>query len=232
MITRNFIQTAPSWDKLPREIRANIDLLREMNPGWAYRFLDDVAALEMIDAAGFDVSALNTRYGAMIGDLARYAAVYAWGGVYLDIKSTCSRPFDDAVRDDVLVAVWPQPVPRSASRGVTAMPKGELVQWFFYARPKHDFLAMVLAKVQRRLAAYKPQTYGVGKPGVLFTTGPIPFTEAGLRCGLYDAARPVTDYGLRYSIYATMNGHFASCGTHYSRINEPLTRNRAGGICL
>jgi hypothetical protein len=53
---------------------------------------------------------------------------------------------------------------------------GEYQQWFIISEPGHPFLEAVILKVLDNIANYDRRVHGVGKLGVLRTTGPIPYT--------------------------------------------------------
>ena len=226
-MNKNIVQTAPSLATLPAEMRANMGRLQEQNPGWKYVFFDTRGSLELIRAAGFDVDILNQRYGAMIADLVRYAAVFELGGVYLDIKASCVTSLDDLARyPSPVVARWPPHVTKGVLSYVGSAcraSRGELVQWFFYAEQGCQFLAAVIDEVKARLSAYDLARDGVGKPAALRVTGPGPFTDVAIRQGLYDASHVYQRHGMRYTIYDSITGHYDLLGSvHYSKLQDPL----------
>ena len=80
-------------------IMNNIDFLIRMNGSWEYRMFDDRECGEFIrNAYGAEMlklyMSINPAYGAARADLFRYLLIYHYGGVYLDLKSTCTKPFE------------------------------------------------------------------------------------------------------------------------------------------
>lgn len=229
MIAKNIIQTADSFDALPRRIRENIDFLQSKNPDWRYLFFDRKKALEVIDAVGFDVSALNLRYGAMIADLFRYSACYLLGGFYLDIKSTCKNSLSSVVRfSDVFLPRW---APRRLNSqkcytGMSYIPaqakQGMLCQWAFYTNKHHVFLASVIETIKENFTKYDFGLHGGGKIGIIKMTGPGLFTKVALELNLYNGAKIYSNYGLRYTVFDSMTAHHNLFAVHYSKLTEPL----------
>src|SRR3954468_19020335 len=82
---------------LPEPIQKNIQKIREMNPEWEYRFYDDEDILDFIrsnyDSRVLDYfNRIDPLYGASRCDLFRYLLMYKCGGIYIDIKSSFSKP--------------------------------------------------------------------------------------------------------------------------------------------
>jgi len=72
--------------------------LKALNPGWEYHFFSDEAVAGYV-AQNFPqyypiYQSINPKYGAARSDLLRYLLLHREGGVYLDIKSTFTRPLD------------------------------------------------------------------------------------------------------------------------------------------
>ena len=57
-------------------------------------------------------------------------------------------------------------------------PYGEYQQWHIIAAPQHAFLRATISAVMWNIDNYSIEHHGVGKPGVLRTTGPIAYTKA------------------------------------------------------
>ncbi len=88
---------------LPPELQENVDKLKAKNPGWEYRFYDDSDIIKFISTFyGYEIltyfERINPKYGAARADLFRYLLMYIYGGVYLDIKSTFTRPIDEVLQ--------------------------------------------------------------------------------------------------------------------------------------
>lgn len=201
------------WQRLPEEIRALIAGLQKMNPDYEYRFYDEPAIIAWIERHfGRDMLELyqriNPEYGAARADLFRYLVIYQEGGVYLDVKSFCSRPLDDVIPPDceLMLCHWDngpggQDHKKGLHKELAALPHGEFQQWNVIAAPRSPWLRAVIDEVTERIRHYQPARYGIGMKGVLSTTGPIPFTLAISRVPPGDGIYYVQNHrtvGLKY----------------------------------
>jgi mannosyltransferase OCH1-like enzyme len=227
---------------VPPALQANIDALRDANPGWQLKLHTDADIDRFVqDRCDARIqraySRLNPAYGAARADLFRYLVLHLDGGAYLDMKSTCERPLDDIAKAQggFLLAQWDNAAgERHESWGFedtpVDLPGGSFIQWFLLSRPGHPFLQAAIAHVVSRIEAYSPLRDGVGKQAVLRVTGPIAFTEAILPLlnrVPHQRHRRFTECGLVYSIFERDNQstrHRGTFGTHYSLLDEPLTR--------
>lgn len=228
---------------LPGVLAANARRLRELHPGWAYRFYDDAAVEAFIEKRGNPAlmkayRRIHPAYGAARADLFRYLLMYVEGGVYLDIKSSALRPLDEVLRpdDSYVLAHWPnRPDESHAKFGLHPAldnPRGEFQQWHIMCAPRHPFLAAVLRVVLANIDAYDPAQHGVGRPATLQVTGPIAYSQAikrALRSGKvhagYRLAETHTELGLIYSVVERqgMGAHqLLVSPRHYSSLTEPL----------
>lgn len=229
---KNIFILAPDENECPPELLQNMDSIKELNPEWEMRIFRENTAIDLINDSGFFDVKWNKKYGAMMGDLFRYVAVFLYGGVYLDVKSTTTVKFDflsDYVHKNCVLCRWPPMVKRGemvqvgTEKVTSVVDKGEILQWFFYSNKRSQFLKIVIDKVAENLKKYDQNVDGVGKLAVINVTGPTPFTEAAVFCNMYDSSHIFKKFGLKYTIYSTMNGHFGKYGNpHYSEISEPL----------
>ena len=185
----------PGEAALPPAVRAVREALLAANPGWTDCFWDAGRAESFIgDTFGDGVLSRYRRiapeYYAARSDFLRYLTLYAMGGVYLDIKSTCDRPLDAAIRPDdrfllmhfphLMEGARPPEVDRVYMSNVPELgtfPNGEYVQWVIVSAPGHPYLKAVIASVLRGIDRYTPLTHGVGKYGVIRLTGPVLYTR-------------------------------------------------------
>lgn len=229
--------------KLPEPLRDSVDELRARNPGWDYRLWDDddidrFIAEEYGEAVLARYRRIAPGYGAARADLFRYLLVYRLGGVYLDIKSTADRPFDEVLgADDHFVIVQWDNRP-GTSRAVWGrhpdlrhIDGGEFVQWFIAASPGHPLLRAAIEEVLFAIDSYNPYRTGVGL-NVVRVTGPIVYTLA--IAPLLDRyphrrVRTETELGLRYSVMGYHQHHVHFRG-HYSKRKTPIVGEAGGPV--
>lgn len=231
MIPKIIFQCAPSYDALPREILSNIVFLKKNNPGWEHKFFSNDDMRAAIQDFGFDISLLNPEYEILIADIFRYIAMYKYGGVYLDIKSSCTMPFEAFLWNKTVCLVKWRTCNKLGDRSVVGHHPlydmhglhGEVANWFMAAEKGHSLFLRTLEKIQRNIRNY-PSKFcnGVGQPAVLSMTGPVPFTLSADEAGLYAKAIEYDRVGLRYSVFGTMSGHREMYAKHYSQLRTPL----------
>lgn len=244
MIPKIIHQTFPT-KQIAVPVFENITRLKNINPGWEYRFYDDAAVekfiVENYDAAVASAySRINPVYGAARADLFRYLLMYKVGGVYLDIKSTCEQPFDNFIRpDDVyILSHWSSLNSKNAlchpywgaghHPDIHHLIHGEFVQWMIIAAPAHPFLKAVIEQVLKNIDAYTVES-GTGKVAVLRLTGPIVYTltiENLLPTAPYRMIESY-DEGIRYSIFdkkvsTVHKDHLTLFANHYSVQTAPV----------
>ena len=171
-------------------VSANINRLRSLNPDYHYKAFNDEEAEDFV-CSNFDPSVAETyktldhRYAAARADLFRYLLIYQLGGVYLDLKSTITRPLSSSLNPDDLyiLSQWNHD---SDSRYKTYglhqeladAPGGEYQQWFLISAPHHPYLSAVIETVIANIWNYRPWRDATGRLAVLRTTDPIPYTQA------------------------------------------------------
>lgn len=236
------IYIGASADTLAPEMKANIQHLQELNPQWSYRLWDEASIVSFIqEAYGKAVLGyyrmISPRYRAAQADFVRYLLVYHFGGVYLDIKSTYTRPLDEVLdleRDNYVIYHWDNER-EGCYKGfgffkdlpLDVFPYGEYHQGFIMGRPKHPILYAVIAETMRRLDAYNPFRIGVGLHGVLRTTGPIMYSQtieamkARLQPTDYTQLRCIEEIGGRISIYddAGAFAHRKKISTYHNQLS-------------
>ncbi|WP_324672147.1 glycosyltransferase family 32 protein [Hymenobacter sp. GOD-10R] len=222
--------------KLPAELQENVDNLKRLNPGWAHRLYDDddITAF-ILDQYGPEVlryyERINPHYGAARADLFRYLLVYRYGGVYLDIKSTCTAPLDKFLQpdDQYVLAHWRNKPGEShdgfgKSDEVAHIDGGEYQQWHVVAAPGHPFLKAVLETVLHNIDQYRPWRQGTGGIGVLRLTGPLAYTLAIhplLATAPHRIVSNEADLGLQYSVYKN-GSHRTVYKKNYGRLTESI----------
>lgn len=225
--------TYPTRDLNP-DLKANLDNLKKQNPDWEFRFYDDADQISFINANFPELSkyyyAINSDYGAAKADLFRYLLIYKYGGVYLDIKSTLSRPLNSIVMDDTkfILAYW-----ELASDGYHPEiedENGEFEQWHVISVSGHPFLKSVINNICRNIAVYNPFLDGRGAIATLKVTGPIAYSLAIaplVKLWPHTIGKD-SDFGLIYSIFnhnqATKLSHRNIFKSHYTRSLYPVVR--------
>lgn len=223
--------------QLPDALQQNVERLKAMNPGWDYRFYDDAAVEEFISSHYPPIildyfRRISPRYGAARADLFRYLLTHKLGGVYLDIKSTATKPLDEVFLpdDSFLLSEWNTDIDAFKSWGqhyeLGEFGGREFQQWFIACSPGHPFLRSVIENVLRNIDTYIPGLHGTGKPGVLRVTGPIAYSLAIHRLLDMHPHRMVDsrkELGFEYSVLA-VNSHKTEFKSHYSLQTESLIR--------
>ena len=237
-IPKRIHQTYRNRD-LPPEIVRNIASLRLLNPGWTYNFYDNDDCIAFIrNEYGQEVLEYYLRigkeYGAARADLFRYLCLYRLGGVYLDLKSGASKPFDEVVApdDSYLLSQWRNDGGTSfAGWGIHDELKkiagGEYQQWFIIAAPGHPFLRAVIENVLGNIDHYIPGLHRTGAHAVFRVTGPIAYSLAiaplvsSAPCRLVDSE---ADLGLTYTIFNNLGpqGHKQVFKGHYTEMTSSL----------
>jgi inositol phosphorylceramide mannosyltransferase catalytic subunit len=237
----------PGEAALPAPIRGVRDALRDRNPGWTYKLWDLQAAEAFISAEFGDEVLQRFRriapeyYGAR-SDLLRYLNIYAEGGVYLDIKSTCERPLDQAILPDDKFLLFHFPHIMEGARtpaihqnytkthpDLIPHKNGEYVQWVIVSVPGHPYMRAVIENVLHRIDTYTPFTHGVGKVASVRLTGPVPYTHVIHRIlDQHPHTPPMSssERGFLFSGFGdqhTHEQHNPTGAKHYSRLGLPLT---------
>lgn len=223
---------------LPEALQQNVHRLTELNPGWEYRFYTDIDIVDFIKT-NYPTNVLESferidpRYGAARADLFRYLLLYKYGGIYLDIKSSATRPLDSVIREDdeYLLSYWAnKPGERYEGWGqhdeLSHMQSGEFQQWFIAAAPGHPFLKAVIETVLQNIKRYNSALHGVGKYGVLRLTGPVPYSLAigkYLEDYKYRLVDSAADLGFSYSIYDKRT-HIGIFKSHYTELAHPIAK--------
>jgi len=174
---------------------------------------------------------ISPSYGAARADFFRYLLIYRHGGVYIDIKTRFTSELSHVIRteDEYLLGRWEgcgEPQYEAFGRHTEIHDgRGEYQQWYVVARPKHPFLEAVLNAVIGNIKDYLPSVHGVGKGGVLRTTGPIAYTNAILPIQHqhpHRIVRSFADLGFQYSYLTGNDTHHQLFRKHYSLITEPV----------
>ena len=233
MIPKKIFQTYTSFDELHPEMKANSKKICEMHSDWEYIFFSEQDILDFI-TEHFGKSfvkyyeQIDPDYGSARADFFRYLVVFKYGGVYLDIKSGLNANLNNILRDDdsCILSHWPS---KYANWGQypDLQGKPEFQNWFIISEPNHPFLALAISKVVDNIINYDRHKHGVGKIGVVRTTGPIVYSKSIYKLISFCKHRIIDSdaNGLTYSIYEDTKeklAHIRRFKKHYSRMTKPI----------
>jgi inositol phosphorylceramide mannosyltransferase catalytic subunit len=160
--------------KLPFVTRQFVKLLKFRNPGYDYQFYDDdrVATFIRKEYSGAVYQAYSKiNIGAVKADFFRYAILYKYGGIYLDVDGYSIRNLDKMIRPDDHCIVTHEGNPGLYAQYALVFDKG------------HPFLQRTLEKVIDNIRHNRHPHDGHQM------TGPTVFTAAVNEC----IAEKVTD---------------------------------------
>lgn len=256
---RRFPEIAPSTDNfapIPRLLHficndpttldpafvTNIAQVTALNPGWTVHVWDEASRFQFIsDHYGWDVLKIylmiGGEYGAAKADFFRYLLIYRLGGVYLDLKSSMSRPLEAILRpdDQYLISQWNMSGSnRYAGWGygtsIAHVAGGEYQQWFLIARPGHPYLRRVIQLVMTKILTYRPDVHGAGAVTTFNITGPHAYTKA-IHAVRADFAHRVFDSEKDGLVYATVENHRERSGSTYREARTPLVSGNESCLC-
>lgn len=222
--------------ELPPLLKEHVQKLRRLNQDYEYKLWTDKDIHDFIyENYGYGILdyylRINRKYGACRADLFRYLCLYKCGGVYLDIKSTCDRPFSNIIRleDEYLLSQWENgPADRWPYFGLhpelSYINGGEFQQWYLVSAKGHPFLKKVIESVLYNIKYYSVEDFGCGKMGALRTTGPIVYTAAieSVRTEYKHRFIKSHDSGLVYNKFEAYSEFFVK---HYAQLLEPVVNN-------
>ena len=231
----------PNSDHMPDAIRDNIAQLRAAHPNWEYQIYDaDRAESFILSTYGSDMLVVYQRlepaYPAARADLLRYLLCYAFGGIYLDLKSQTGRNFEDILQpgDQFLINQWQEhrdaaaeDIPHPELRHI---PGGEYTIWCIACVAGHPFLRSVILQCIDNINTYHPFKNGVGQHGILRLTGPVMFSTVVHQLRPLHSHRMVMldpDEGMSWTIYDGFARHRGKLGQHYSNVALPLVQGSA-----
>jgi mannosyltransferase OCH1-like enzyme len=235
LITKKIFQSYTT-DELPPEIEENIKKLKKLNPEWEYKLFNDVTQEEYIQK-NYGQGMLDTylrirpEYGAARSDFFRYLLIYKEGGVWLDIKSTLTKPLEEVLqpKDEFILSHWGKGKKNWGKHPEFKFHKGsnirEYLQFIIIAKPKHPFLDAVIQQVIKNIAGYNLVEFGTGKHGTLKLTGPIVYTLTIDKIRARYKYRTVVsnDFGIEYSIYKK-GAHTKLFKQHYAKQETPIVK--------
>jgi inositol phosphorylceramide mannosyltransferase catalytic subunit len=226
-----------STKNVNKDIQNNIDTLKRLNPGYRYHLYDDNDIVNFIKNNYDDYiletyNKINPEYGPARTDYFRYLLLYKEGGIYLDIKSSCEKPFDSIIKndDEFILTHWGN---REGLYNFRVTYKsdilnneyGEYCNWNIIIKKHHPLMKKIIDQVTFNINNYSLKNYGVGKLAVLLLTGPIAYSRVIIKnkdkynITLYDN---YYDIGL---IYDRIGHHYKLFKKHYEHLNTPVVFN-------
>ena len=242
---------------LPIRIARTVKRFRKQNPEYTHYLMTDKDCGQFIrqhyggtrtEDAYFR---LNPDFGAARADFWRYCVLFRYGGVYLDIDSTCIvplrriiRPCDSAVlsQEKNQIDRWTSETKTFEERGflseppdqLTDQPSNVFLQWLLIFEPQHPLLAALIERVTDAVLNYReppPDHRPGGHIRTIYLTGPLRLTDTiwkSFRSNpeIFDNIR---FDGIDYQGKALFQfpGHSdkdRQC-PHYSKLSAPITLN-------
>ena len=145
-------------------------------PDWGHTVWDDTMLRELLsrhfDPAVLAAYTLLPKF-AMKSDIGRYAALYAYGGMYVDTDMECLRNFEHLLS-------------RTAAPNALFSHDGHILGgpfsnncWFYFPYPHGAALATLLKRIPEKVAAIPASAWKHALHGLVFgVTGPTAFREA------------------------------------------------------
>jgi mannosyltransferase OCH1-like enzyme len=135
---------------------------RWCNPDYKYEFYDD-ARIEYFLKKEFSAEVINAynkiAIGAAKADFFRYAVLYKYGGVYVDIDGAILRPLKHIIKDDDVAVISRERHP------------GLFVQWALIFDKGHPLMERTLKKCIENINT------NCSPHNVLYMTGPNVYSE-------------------------------------------------------
>jgi inositol phosphorylceramide mannosyltransferase catalytic subunit len=223
--------------KLDDDIQKNISAIKKLNSGWEYRFYDDEDC-ETFIKNNFEpyifkaYQRINPVYGAARADFFRYLLIFKTGGVWLDIKSSITKPLDETLKTDdyFILSQWQNRIGEpfqgwGLHPDLWQLSGGEFQQWHIISAPENPHMREVIKRVYRNILNYTYKPTRVGKNGVVTTTGPIAYSiaiGATLEKAPYRLIDVCQELGFLYSFYDDPRAHEEIMAGHYAKMEEPV----------
>lgn len=232
MIPKIVYQTWFSKNNIPDTYVQIINHNKNLNPEYDFIIYDDQDLHNLFQNAPISIKnaylRINPHYGPARSDLFRYYIIYVKGGIYLDIKIKCLRPFREFIEENTecLLSYWEG---LYYNQDILSNQKGELQNWHIIFQPKSLLLEKVLSTIIATihdLSDHDVQEIR-GKYGVLKSTGPLIYTqiiEKMIQSGSSVVDFFNSNYYLEYG--STYIGLQYGAYIHYSSLNEPVFLNK------
>ncbi|KAF0686926.1 Aste57867_21274 [Aphanomyces stellatus] len=146
-IPRLIHQSWKTADAIPSQFDPWMQSWRTFNPTWDYMFWDDADNLQLFQTYFPEYYPMATQLSKIsLADMARYAMLYHYGGVYADADFECLQSFDDLIDRDLFLSF--EPLVHSVLLEGATQPV--LCNAILASRPKHPFWLHVLQQIKHR----------------------------------------------------------------------------------
>lgn len=185
-IQNNIFQIFIGEDLIPLEIHDNILFLKNNNPEWKYYLIMDKNINHYLDNLDPEYVSIyheiSSKYPAAKADLLRYLLIEKYGGLYIDIKSTCTKKLDEVINTDkIMIFKWC--IISTASLNICGIGPArrkritphEFVQWILIYPKGHTFLREVLKNINNKYHEYKDNKEL--EQNIFAFTGPDMYTD-------------------------------------------------------
>lgn len=228
-IPKSIYQINLGQNDLAPEIEKNIQNIKDLNPTYEYILLNDKDAENLLKEYYNNeiieiYNKINPIYGAAKADFLRYLLIYAKGGIYLDLKSTITKSLDETLNRSITMYLSNGPKEyQNTHPELERFQGGQYQQWHIIAAAGHPLLRRVIKRVIYNIQHYSVKGFGVGRKGVLRTTGPIAFTLAiNEDKNEFFKKADASKLGFEYTIFKNPHEHKSLVKNHYTKLKEPV----------
>ena len=228
-IPKIIYQTYPTKN-INSDIQNNINNLKKLNPDYEYILYDDNDIINFIKNNYSQhildtYNSINPEYGPARADYFRYLLMYKKGGIYLDIKSSCDRPFDSIINknDEFILTHWGVGI--DAWQEELKNKYGEYCNWNIIIKKNHPLMKKIIDQITYNINNYNVRKNGVGKTSVLFLTGPVEYSKVILKNQNNYKLTTYNDYNDIGLIYNNINNYTKLFKKHYSKLTSPVVHN-------
>ena len=222
-----------STKTMPDQYPPHILRLRDLNPDWRLMIFDDKRQSLFLEKHFRNTSVLwafdkisRDCCGAARADLFRYAALYLYGGVYLDYDSNLNTPLEGVIEENdefiisgedhyfnISTCYASSFIDRygGAENIIRSNPADGrvMVQWILISSPRHVFLQLTLEHAVEVIRSYYIKTHAETVPayghsaahGIFCATGPSALTFAASRAVLRNPNAKYRYIGIDYNRY-------------------------------
>ena len=134
-------------DSIPQVVAPLVETLIRNNPSWTYMFWTYESGMLLIKRQFPHLleayNSSNSYNGVGKSDILRYAVLYAYGGVYVDLDVASLRPFDQVTRK-TSCSIPPEPFEHAVIYRQYILSTAVML-----CRPKHGFFKFVLDNINQ-----------------------------------------------------------------------------------